>query len=61
VIIDLLISILEDGHTVDTASNRLEAYAKIRAQSYELIITDIRMPQMNGMDLTAGCSTVSRT
>ncbi|HET6277775.1 MAG TPA: ATP-binding protein, partial [Candidatus Polarisedimenticolia bacterium] len=51
-VVDLLISILEGiGHTVDTAQNGLEAYAKIRAQSYELIITDIRMPQMSGMDL----------
>jgi PAS domain S-box-containing protein len=51
-VVDLLISILEGiGHKVDTAQNGLEAYGKIRAQTYDLIITDIRMPQMNGMDL----------
>jgi two-component system NtrC family sensor kinase len=51
-VVDLLISILEGiGHSVDTAQNGLEAYGKVRAQPYDLIITDIRMPQMNGMDL----------
>ena len=51
-ILDLLVDILEDcGHRVDTASNGAEARRKIRAQGYDVVITDIRMPQMNGMQL----------
>lgn len=51
-VIDLLISVLEGmGHTVDTAQNGMEAYGKVRAQHYDLVVTDIRMPQMDGIDL----------
>jgi two-component system NtrC family sensor kinase len=51
-VIDLLISILEGiGHKVDTASNGLEAFGKVRTKAYDLIITDVRMPQMDGMEL----------
>jgi len=33
---------------VDTASNGTEACRKIRQRTYDAVITDVRMPQMNG-------------
>jgi CheY-like chemotaxis protein len=51
-ILDLLIDILtEAGHRVDSASNGSEACRKIGSRQYDLIITDMRMPQMSGMEL----------
>jgi two-component system NtrC family sensor kinase len=39
------------GHTVDVAVNGLEALALIEAGSYDLIISDLKMPGMGGEDL----------
>ena len=39
--------------TVDTAVNGKEALAKFQQNSYDVILTDIEMPEMNGYDLTA--------
>ena len=50
-VLDLLIDVLEDaGHKVDTAANGNEACRKLRVRGYDLVISDIRMPQMNGID-----------
>jgi diguanylate cyclase (GGDEF)-like protein len=38
---------------VDTAVDGLEAYEMLQQQDYDLIITDINMPKMNGIDLIA--------
>jgi PAS domain S-box-containing protein len=49
---DLLMDTLEDlGHKVDTAANGDEACRKISAAGYDLVITDVRMPRMDGMSL----------
>jgi PAS domain S-box-containing protein len=51
-ILDLLVEVLEDsGHRVDTAANGEEARRKVMVNPYDLVISDVRMPQMNGMDL----------
>jgi PAS domain S-box-containing protein len=51
-LIDLLMEVLEDaGHRVDTASNGEEAHRKVVANRYDVVITDIHMPQMNGIEL----------
>jgi two-component system NtrC family sensor kinase len=48
----LLGSILQmDGHLVDTARNGREALDYIAQRRYDVIITDIKMPDMNGRDL----------
>ncbi len=39
--------------TVDTASNGLEALQAICDQSYSIVITDLKMPQLDGMELIA--------
>ncbi len=36
---------------VDTASDGLEAYEKIKANKYDAIVLDINMPRMNGLEL----------
>ena len=40
-----------EGHTVRLAENGAEALAQLREQAPDLIISDIRMPDMNGVDL----------
>ena len=48
----LLGSILQmDGHQVDTARNGLEALEYISRRRYDVVITDIKMPDMDGRDL----------
>jgi PAS domain S-box-containing protein len=51
-VIDLLMDVLtEAGHHVDTAANGVEACRKVGDRRYDLVITDVRMPEMNGIDL----------
>ncbi len=51
-ILDLMIDILSGlGHRIDTASNGEEAWRKVRDHDYDVVLTDVRMPQMNGIDL----------
>jgi len=48
----LLGSILElDGHQVETARNGREALERIGRHRYDVIITDIKMPDMDGREL----------
>jgi DNA-binding NtrC family response regulator len=39
------------GVSVDLAENGLQAQKKILAGNYDLVVTDINMPEMNGVDL----------
>jgi signal transduction histidine kinase len=49
---DLLVDLLSaKGHLVDTASDVPEALRKIAAGSYDLIVTDVRMPKGTGKDI----------
>jgi len=51
-VVDLLVEVLEEaGYRVDTAGNGAEACRKIRARAFDLVISDVRMPHMDGMDL----------
>jgi two-component system chemotaxis response regulator CheY len=38
-------------HSVDEAANGEEALEKLKAGSYDLVLADWNMPQMNGIDL----------
>ncbi|MDX9754088.1 MAG: sigma-54 dependent transcriptional regulator [bacterium] len=40
-----------EGHRVDTANSGLEALSKMDQNTYELILTDLSMPQMDGVQL----------
>jgi two-component system, chemotaxis family, sensor kinase CheA len=50
----LLKGILESaGYRVKTAVDGIEAYTTLRAESFDLLVSDVEMPRMNGFDLTA--------
>ena len=47
-------SVLEEhGYQVDAHSSPLDALAEFSEQSYDLVVTDYRMPRMNGAQLIA--------
>ena len=37
-----------DGHDVDTAADGMEALEKLQTQRYDLIVTDLHMPKLDG-------------
>jgi len=51
-ILDLLVELLsERGYRVDTASGGEEACRKIALHAFDLVLTDVRMPRLGGIDL----------
>ena len=40
-----------DGHDVDTAPNGIVALEKVHAERYDLILSDLHMPEMDGAGL----------
>jgi len=44
-------ALTRQGHAVDLAENGLDALEKFQAQPFDLVITDVRMPRMDGMQL----------
>jgi DNA-binding NtrC family response regulator len=42
---------IEDGYEVDAASDAKEALAALGRRSYDVVITDIKMPGMDGLEL----------
>jgi DNA-binding response OmpR family regulator len=40
----------EEGYEVDQASNGKEAVDMVKANKYDLVIMDIRMPEMDGIE-----------
>src|SRR6185312_12197840 len=43
--------LIEEGYDVDTAENGLVALEQIRQRSYDLILSDLRMPALDGVGL----------
>jgi two-component system NtrC family response regulator len=41
----------KQGYSIETASDGLEAMAALRAQPFDLLLSDIRMPGMDGIEL----------
>ena len=40
-----------EGHTVDTADNGVTAMEKIRSRKFDMVLSDIRMPELDGPSL----------
>jgi DNA-binding NtrC family response regulator len=51
VIRDTLCELLSHQHTCQTADTAEQALAKLAAQSFDVVLTDISMPGLNGMEL----------
>ena len=49
VVLEQMLSI--DGHSVDWASNGVAALERLSERAYDLIVSDLRMPEMNGPTL----------
>ncbi len=45
----------EEGYQTDTASDGREALEMTRSQNYDLVITDLKMPEMDGMEVLSRC------
>jgi len=53
-------SVLEElGHHIVTASNGSDALAQFADHKFDLVVTDYRMPRMNGLELIAGLREVA--
>jgi two-component system NtrC family sensor kinase len=52
VILDLVVDALgREGHTIDTASSGREALVKLEKAPYDVIVLDLKMPDMDGKQL----------
>lgn len=47
------------SYEVETAENGVEAIKQIAARTYDLVITDYMMPQMDGLELTRKIKTIN--
>jgi PAS domain S-box-containing protein len=43
----------KEGHQVELAGNGQEALAALKGQSFDLVLMDVQMPEMNGLEATA--------
>ena len=51
-LVDFLREEFSDDYNVSVASNGVEVLEKIRNQSFDLIVTDLMMPEMDGIELS---------
>ena len=52
--LEILKQLLEE-YTIDTAANGAKALEKLKDKNYDLVITDLMMPEMDGLQVIAGC------
>jgi class 3 adenylate cyclase len=48
-------SLEQQGHVVETADNGKTGLDKLRAQSFDLVLLDIEMPEMDGYEVLEAC------
>jgi len=52
VILDLIVDALgRDGHRIDTAGSAREALQKLEQDTYDILVCDLKMPEMDGQEL----------
>jgi two-component system KDP operon response regulator KdpE len=54
-------SLQSSGYEVLTAADGAEAYLRVEAERPDLIITDLAMPEMSGLDLTRAVRRIAQT
>ena len=54
-------SLQSSGYAVEVADNGLEAFRKFEAEPPDLIVTDLAMPEMNGLELTQAVRRIAET
>jgi len=47
-------TLVEEGYRVDTAEHGKKALDLVRNKSYDLVLTDLRMPDIDGLDVLSG-------
>ncbi|MBW1815196.1 MAG: sigma-54-dependent Fis family transcriptional regulator, partial [Deltaproteobacteria bacterium] len=47
------------GYSVETASNGLEGLSKFKKKDFNIVITDMKMPEMTGMEVLEGIKSIS--
>lgn len=47
----LKFSLIQEGYDVDTAIDGIDAYDKIKEVEYDLVLLDIMLPKMNGLEV----------
>ena len=55
----LVESLCEDGYSLLSAPNGRQGIQQIRAGGIDLVVTDIRMPDMDGLDMVREINTLS--
>ena len=55
----LEIVLTQEGYDVTSVEDGLKALAKCRRQKYDLIITDLKMPKMDGIEFMKAAKEVS--
>ena len=51
-VLNRALRVLENGYCIETAQNGQEALEKAQAKFYDVVITDVVMPGMSGVELT---------
>ncbi|MBI4553523.1 MAG: response regulator, partial [Candidatus Latescibacteria bacterium] len=49
----LQLMIEQEGYACQTAANGAEGLVALRRQDFDIVLTDLRMPEMDGIDLLA--------
>ena len=58
---DVLVEVLKrDGHEVDSAVDGAEGLRRAEERRYDLVVTDLRMPGLEGRSCTGPCASATR-